>query len=90
MSSAFNPPPAAPTSSAAHAAAAMGRCQSRCAAPNTTAEVRKAYIVQYAPSGAVAYRPQPDGSRGPAEPQDNDGLQFPVVKAGQLVPAQSA
>jgi len=59
-------------------------------APNTTAEVRKAYIVQYAPSGAVAYRPQPDGSRGPAEPQDNDGLQFPVVKAGQLVPAQSA
>ncbi len=59
-------------------------------AANTTDEVRKAYIVQYAPSGAVAYRPQPDGSRGPAEPQDNDRLQFPVVRAGQLVPAQSS
>jgi phytanoyl-CoA hydroxylase len=57
-------------------------------AANTTDEVRKAYIVQYAPAGAVAYRPQPDGSRGPAEPQDNERLQFPVVSGGRLVPAQ--
>ena len=56
-------------------------------AANTTDEVRKAYIVQYAPSGAVAYRPQADGSRGPAEPQDDERLQFPVVSAGHLVPA---
>jgi phytanoyl-CoA hydroxylase len=54
-------------------------------APNTTDEVRKAYIVQYAPDGAVAFRPQPDGSRGPAEPQDDERLQFPVVRGGTLV-----
>ena len=56
-------------------------------APNTTDEVRKAYIVQYAPNGAVAYRPRPDASCGPAEPQDDELLQFPVVTGGQLVPA---
>jgi hypothetical protein len=56
-------------------------------AANTTDHVRKAYIVQYAPDGAVAYRPQPDGSRGPAEPQDDPRLQFPVVRDGTLVPA---
>jgi len=54
-------------------------------AANTTDEVRKAYIVQYAPAGAVAFRPQPDGSRGPAEPQDDARRQFSVVRAGQLV-----
>jgi phytanoyl-CoA hydroxylase len=54
-------------------------------AANTTDGVRKAYIVQYAPNGAVAYRPQPDGSRGPAEPQDDERRQFPVVRAGTVV-----
>ena len=54
---------------------------------NTTDDVRKAYIVQYAPDGAVAYRPQPDGSRGPAEPQDDDRRQFLVVRDGERVPA---
>jgi ectoine hydroxylase-related dioxygenase (phytanoyl-CoA dioxygenase family) len=56
-------------------------------AANTTDDVRKAYIVQYAPDGAVAFRPRPDGSRGPAEPQDDDRRQFPVVRGGMLVPA---
>jgi hypothetical protein len=56
-------------------------------AANTTDDVRKAYIVQYAPDGAVAFRPRPDGSRGPAEPQDDDRRQFPVVRDGILVPA---
>jgi hypothetical protein len=53
-------------------------------AANTTDEVRKAYIVQYAPAGAVAYRPRPDGSRGPAEPQDDERRQFSVVRGGSL------
>ncbi|MDQ1480449.1 MAG: hypothetical protein QOI44_1310, partial [Actinomycetota bacterium] len=56
-------------------------------AANTTDDVRKAYIVQYAPDAAVAFRPRPDGSRGPAEPQDDDRRQFPVVRDGILVPA---
>jgi len=53
-------------------------------AANTTDEVRKAYIVQYAPDGAVAYRPRPDGSRGPAEPQDDERRQFSVGRVGTL------
>ena len=56
-------------------------------AANTTDDVRKAYIVQYAPDGAVAYRPRPDGSRGAAEPQDNERRQFAVVRDGTLVSA---
>jgi phytanoyl-CoA hydroxylase len=56
-------------------------------AANTTDDVRKAYIVQYAPDGAVAFRPRPDGSRGPAEPQNDERRQFPVVRDGTLVPA---
>ena len=53
-------------------------------AANVTDDVRKAYIVQYAPDGAGAYRPQPDGSRGPAEPQDNARRQYPVVRGGTV------
>ena len=56
-----------------------------CTARNTTDQVRKAYIVQYAPDGAVAYRPQPDGSRGPAEPLDDERRQFLVVDDGAAV-----
>jgi len=50
---------------------------------NRTGAVRKAYIVQYAPDGAVAYRPGPDGTRGPAERQDDERRQFPVLRAGE-------
>jgi ectoine hydroxylase-related dioxygenase (phytanoyl-CoA dioxygenase family) len=49
---------------------------------NRTDHVRKAYIVQYAPDGACAYRPQADGSRGPAESQDDERRQFFVVRDG--------
>jgi ectoine hydroxylase-related dioxygenase (phytanoyl-CoA dioxygenase family) len=56
-------------------------------AANTTDDVRKAYIVQYAPDGAVAYRPSADGSRGPAEPQDDERRQFCVVRSGVTVGA---
>jgi ectoine hydroxylase-related dioxygenase (phytanoyl-CoA dioxygenase family) len=58
-----------------------------CTARNTTDAVRKAYIVQYAPDGAVAYRPRPDGSRGPAEPQDDANRQYLVVRDGARVAA---
>lgn len=56
-----------------------------CTGRNTTDDVRKAYIVQYAPTGSVAYRPAPDGGRGPAEPQDDDRRQFVVVRDGRPV-----
>ena len=55
---------------------------------NRTDTVRKAYIVQYAPDGAIAYRPQPpDDRKGPPEPQDDERRQYFVVRDGERVPA---
>jgi ectoine hydroxylase-related dioxygenase (phytanoyl-CoA dioxygenase family) len=56
--------------------------------PNTTGEVRKAYIIQYAPHGARICRGDP--AAGPPtdhEPADDAGRQFPVLRAGRPVPA---
>jgi Phytanoyl-CoA dioxygenase (PhyH) len=60
-----------------------------CTGRNTTDVVRKAYIVQYAPDGAVAYRSNPDGSRGPAERQDDERRQYLVVRDGSSVASPS-
>ncbi len=54
---------------------------------NTTDAVRKAYIVQYAPDGAVALRGDPARGPGVREPQDEAARQFPVVRGGAPVPA---
>jgi phytanoyl-CoA hydroxylase len=48
--------------------------------PNTTDAVRKAYILQYAPTGAVVVR---DG--GVREPADAPDRQYPVLVGGQPV-----
>ena len=56
--------------------------------PNTTDDVRKAYIVQYAPDGAV--RLAGDPAHGPPtgrEPCDDAARQFPVVVGGEVVGA---
>lgn len=54
--------------------------------PNGTQDVRKAWIVQYAPDGAVKY--DPDG-RGGYVPRaaDDPGCQYRVMSGGQDVPA---
>jgi ectoine hydroxylase-related dioxygenase (phytanoyl-CoA dioxygenase family) len=49
--------------------------------PNTSDSVRKAYILQYAPDGAVALR----GDEGRPEPQDDPDRQFPVLRGGQPI-----
>jgi phytanoyl-CoA hydroxylase len=49
--------------------------------PNTSDAVRKAYILQYAPEGAVVLR----GDEGTPEPQDDADRQFPVVVGGHPV-----
>jgi ectoine hydroxylase-related dioxygenase (phytanoyl-CoA dioxygenase family) len=56
--------------------------------PNLTGEPRKAYIVQYAPDGAM--RLEGDPSAGPPTgrvPCDAPDRQFPVVTAGRLIAA---
>jgi ectoine hydroxylase-related dioxygenase (phytanoyl-CoA dioxygenase family) len=50
---------------------------------NVTGDVRKAYIVQFAPDGAVARRGDPDAGPGRPEPQDDPDRQFFVLRGGQ-------
>jgi len=53
---------------------------------NTTDDVRRAYIVQYAPDGAVAYHGDPTaGAPQRAEPLGDDERRFWVVRAGERV-----
>lgn len=54
-------------------------------ARNTTDDIRKAYIVQYAPEGAVAFHGDGTGGRGDPVPQTDERRQFPVVRAGEPV-----
>ncbi len=52
--------------------------------PNRTGDVRKAYIVQFAPAGAEVLRPEPDGStlRIPAA---DESRQYEVLRGGERV-----
>ncbi|MGH8985510.1 MAG: phytanoyl-CoA dioxygenase family protein [Acidimicrobiia bacterium] len=54
---------------------------------NATDEVRKAYILQYAPDGAIARRGNPSGEPGPPEAQDHPDRQFLVLRGGERVSA---
>jgi ectoine hydroxylase-related dioxygenase (phytanoyl-CoA dioxygenase family) len=59
--------------------------------PNTTDDVRKAYIVQYAPAGARAQKGDP--AAGPPtgeDPCDDPDRQFPVLRGGRPVRAGEA
>ena len=53
--------------------------------PNTTSAVRKAYIVQYAPDGAVALRGSPGRPPETREPCTDPDRQFPVLRGGAPV-----
>ncbi len=52
---------------------------------NATDDVRKAYILQYAPDGAVARRGDPSGPAGRREPQTDPHRQFLVASDGRPV-----
>ena len=54
--------------------------------PNTTGRTRKAYILQYAPDGALIQRGDPDaGPPDTTEPAAEPDRQFPVLVAGERV-----
>jgi phytanoyl-CoA hydroxylase len=53
--------------------------------PNVTADVRKAYILQYAPAGAEVLQGRPPGEPTGRTPADDPGRQFPVVRGGEPV-----
>jgi ectoine hydroxylase-related dioxygenase (phytanoyl-CoA dioxygenase family) len=52
---------------------------------NVTGDVRKAYIVQFAPDGAVALRGDPETGPGHPETQDDADRQFFVLREGQPI-----
>jgi ectoine hydroxylase-related dioxygenase (phytanoyl-CoA dioxygenase family) len=54
--------------------------------PNVTGDVRKAYILQYAPAGAEILRGDPTAG-GPVsrDPADDPGRQFPILRGGRSV-----
>jgi len=52
--------------------------------PNRTGDVRKAYIVQYAPSGAEVVRPGPGGAEERV-PATADARQYEVLRQGQRI-----
>jgi hypothetical protein len=59
--------------------------------PNLTEEVRKAYILQYAPQGATVLR----GDASSGQPMqrvacDDPERQFPILRNGSLVPELNA
>ena len=53
--------------------------------PNVTGEVRKAYILQYAPRGAEVLRGDPTGEPTERVPADDPARQFPVLREGHPV-----
>ena len=53
--------------------------------PNLTADVRKAYILQYAPSGAAIQLGDPAGGRSGTTACDDPGRQYEVLRDGQPV-----
>jgi ectoine hydroxylase-related dioxygenase (phytanoyl-CoA dioxygenase family) len=59
--------------------------------PNRTGDVRKAYIVQYAPNGAEVIRLDGPGGGGPAPgattrvPANDEGRQYEVLRGGRRV-----
>ena len=60
-----------------------------CTGPNLTDEVRKAYIVQYAPTGAAVLRPGTDGSVARVA-ADDPGRQYEVLTAATRSSARRA
>ncbi len=52
--------------------------------PNRTADVRKAYIVQYAPDGAAVLRQKPGGATQRVMATD-EGRQYEVLRAGRRI-----
>ena len=51
--------------------------------PNTTDDVRKTYILQYAPDGAVVLEGDPTGTAEPARVvQDDPARQYPILQRG--------
>ncbi len=79
-----DPDDAVPVSARAGSIVVFSSLTPHSTGPNRTREVRKAYIVQFAPSGAEVLRTEPDGStvRIPAA---DESRQYEVLRRGERV-----
>jgi ectoine hydroxylase-related dioxygenase (phytanoyl-CoA dioxygenase family) len=79
-----NPAEAVPAPAARGSIVVFSSLTPHSTGPNRTAEVRKAYIVQFAPTGAEVIRPAPDA---PALriPADDPARQFEILRGGERV-----
>ena len=80
-----NPEGAVPVSVRAGSIVVFSSLTPHATGHNVTADVRKAYIVQFAPDGALALRGDPDAGSGSPEPQNDTDRQFFVLREGARV-----
>ena len=79
-----NPPDAVAVPVAAGSIVVFSSLTPHCTGPNRTDAVRKAYIVQYAPDGAVVQVRDPQGELQ-LYPADDPRRQFPILREGRAV-----
>jgi phytanoyl-CoA hydroxylase len=79
-----NPPDAVAVEVAAGSVVVFSSLTPHCTGPNRTDEVRKSYIVQYAPDGAEVLQTDADGEIR-RHPADDARRQFPVLREGRPV-----
>jgi phytanoyl-CoA hydroxylase len=84
-----NPPDAVAVPVKAGSIAVFSSLTPHCTGPNRTDDVRKAYIVQYAPDGAEVQMLDADGVMQ-HYPADDARRQFPVLRDGQPVTVDRA
>ena len=79
-----NPPDAVAVPVKAGSIVVFSSLTPHCTGPNRTDQVRKAYIVQYAPDGAEVQMFDADGELQ-VYPADDARRQFPILREGQPV-----
>ncbi len=79
-----NPPNAVAVPARAGSIVVFSSLTPHCTGPNRTDEVRKAYIVQYAPDGAEILMPDHEGQLA-RHPADDAKRQFPILREGRAV-----
>jgi ectoine hydroxylase-related dioxygenase (phytanoyl-CoA dioxygenase family) len=90
-----DPQSAVPVPAAAGSIVVFSSLTPHSTGPNRTGDVRKAYIVQYAPTGAEVIRvdgPAPGGSSPDATtrvPADDEGRQYEVLRGGRRIAPES-
>jgi ectoine hydroxylase-related dioxygenase (phytanoyl-CoA dioxygenase family) len=77
-----DPPNAVPVPARAGSIAVFSSLTPHCTGPNRTADVRKSYIVQFAPDGAHTVSRDPNSGELRTEPQNNPERQFFVLRSG--------